>query len=494
MNKQVLKCLLITGLAAGLSSCEDFLSPDPISSATSANSYKTATDAEAALIGVYDSFQQEYYIWDNIIFNDVISDNHYAGGDNPEVFQVEDLTFTPTNGRLFNNWSQLYSAIAKANVVIQKVPAITDIKLDENGRREQIIGEARFLRAYHYSHLVKLWGPVPLITEPVASTDPAVTQVERASVESIYAQMVDDLEYAAENLPDTYSADASVNKARATRGAANAMLAKVYAQMPTPDYDKVVEHCNLVINSPAGYQLLSDYTHLFDGNHYNNNESILEVQFVGGTEANFGPQLLLPPSISGDTWRKFVTPSHSLVDAFDAEGDNIRKNATILFEDDIPWSDEFWSVTVNGTVPFAYKMKSANGWASTNRQYILRLADIILLKAEALNADGQTELARVEIDRVRDRVDLDPTPATNQTQMALAIENERRLELAQEAQRWDDLKRSGRAIQVMTDLVEIDLRTNTEKVYPITADKLLLPIPQSERNRNKKLSQNTGYN
>lgn len=494
MKKQVSKYLFITGMVLGLSSCEDFLSPDPISSATSANSYKTASDAEAALIGVYDSFQAEYYIWDNILFSDVISDNHYAGGDNPEVFQIEDLTFTPTNNRLFNNWGQIYSAIAKANVVIKNVPNISDMKLDENGRREQIIGEARFLRAYHYSHLVKLWGAVPLITEPVTSTDPSITQKERNSVEEVYAQMITDLEYAAEHLPDKYSDDASVNKARATKGAANAMLAKVYAQMPDRDYAKVVEYCNLVINSPAGYQLLTDYTHLFDGNHYNNNESIMEVQFVGGTEANWGPQLVLPPSISGDTWRKFVTPSHNLVDAFDAEGDDIRKNATILFESDIPWSDEFWSLAVNGTVPFAYKWKSANGWASTNRQYILRLADIILLKAEALNATGQTELARTEIDRVRDRVGLNPTPASNQVQMALAIENERRLELAQEGQRWDDLKRSGRAVQVMTDLAEIDLRTGTEKSYPITTDKLLLPIPQSERNRNKKLSQNDGYN
>ncbi len=493
MNKAS-KYLLITGMVLGLSACEDFLSPDPISSATSANSYKTASDAEAALIGVYDSFQAEYYIWDNILFSDVISDNHYAGGDNPEVFAIEDLTLTPTNGRLFNNWSQIYSAIAKANVVIQKVPGINDIKLDENGRREQILGEARFLRAYHYSHLVKLWGGVPLITEPVSSTDPSVTQMERSPVEDVYAQIVTDLEYAAEHLPDMYSDNAAVNKARATKGAANAMLAKVHAQMPNRDYTKVLQYCNLVINSPAGYELLPNYDFLFDGNHYNNNESIMEVQFVGGTEANWGPQLILPPSISGDTWRKFVTPSHDLIDAFDAEGDDIRKNASVLFESDIPWSDEFWSLSVNGTVPFSYKWRTANGWASTNRQYIVRLADIILLKAEALNETGQTELARVEIDRVRDRVNLEPTPAANQTEMALAIENERRLELAQEGQRWDDLKRSGRAVEVMSNLSEIDLRTNTEKVYPITENKLLLPIPQSERNRNKKLSQNDGYN
>src|SRR5690606_25120294 len=114
----------------------------------------------AALIGAYDSFQQEYYIWDNIIFSDVISDNYYAGGDNPEVFSVDDLTISPTNGRLFSNWSQLYDGIAKVNVVLDKVPGINDAQIDVGGRREQILGEASFLRAYHYFQLVTLWGGV----------------------------------------------------------------------------------------------------------------------------------------------------------------------------------------------------------------------------------------------------------------------------------------------------------------------------------------------
>jgi hypothetical protein len=239
--------------------------------------------------------------------------------------------------------------------------------------------------------------------------------------------------------------------------------------------------------------LLTDFAFLFDGNHYNNAESIMEVQFIGGTEANWGPQLLLPPSVSGDTWRKFVTPSHNLVDAFDAAGDVIRKTSSILFEE-APWSDEFWSLAVNGQVPFSFKWKSANGWASTNRQYLLRLADIILLKAEALNETDQFESARVEIDRVRDRISLPPTTAATKAEMRLSIENERRLELVQEAQRWNDLKRYGRAVNVMNDLQEIDLRTGLEKVYVMTAEKQLLPIPQSEMNRNSKLEQNTGYN
>jgi hypothetical protein len=482
--------LWIAALALG--ACSDYLDLKPISDATTENSYQTASDAEAALVGVYDGFQMEYYVWDNIIFADVISDNHYAGGDNAEVYAVDDLNLAPTNSRIFNNWSQLYESIARANVVLQKVPLITDPKIDIDNRRNQILGEASFLRAYHYYNLVKLWGGVPIITTPVASTDPAVTQVKESTEAEVYAQIITDLEFAVANLPDLLAGDATVNKARATKGAANALLAKVYAQKPDRDYSKVLAYCNAVINSPAGYKLLTSYDFLFDGAHYNNEESILEIQYTGEKEGNFGPQLLLPPSLSGDTWRKFVTPSKDLVKAFDDEGDAVRKKATVLMEA-APWADEFWSLTVNGNVAFSYKWRSASGWASTNRQYIVRLADIILLKAEALNATGQTELARAEVNKIRSRVGLGDTPATDKNTMERAIEKERRLELAQEGQRWDDLKRYGRAVDVMKNLPEIDLRTGQVKDYHMDEHKLWLPIPQSERNRNQQLGQNTGY-
>jgi hypothetical protein len=476
-----------------LSSCDDFLDLKPISEATTGNAYSTARDAEAALTGVYESFQSEYYIWDNVVLNEIVTDNFYAGGDNADIFEFEDLTIKPTNPRLWNAWSQIYNAIAKANVVLQKVPGITDPVIDQDNRREQILGEASFLRAYHYYNLVRMWGGVPLVLSPISSLDPAETQLPRATEIEVYEQIIKDLEFALDGrLPDRYSADERVNKARATRGAAHALLAKVYAQRPDRDYNKVLEYCDLVINSPAGYSLLADFNHLFDGTHYNNSESIMEVQFIGGTEGNWGPGLLLPPSITGDFWRKFVTPSKDLVQAFDDEGDVIRKNASILFED-APWVDEFWSLTVNGSVPFAYKWKSASGGASTNRQYIFRLADIILLKAEALNELERTEDARTEINKIRNRVELGDTPAADQDEMKLAIENERRLELVQEVQRWDDLRRYGRAVDVMTSLNEIDLRTNAPKVYDMKEHMTLFPIPQQERNRNLVLGQNGGY-
>jgi len=483
------KYLLICTLALGLTSCSKFVDVEPISDATTENAYRTAADAEAALIGAYDAFHQEYYIWDNINFSDVLSDNYYAGGDNPELFAVDLLNITPVNSRLFNNWSQLYSGIAKTNIILAKVPGMDDPQL--SARKEQILGEASFLRAYHYFQLVKLWGGVPLVLEPATSASPAETNKPRASEAEVYAQIIKDLEFALARLPDTYSGDASVNKARATKGAVNALLAKVYAQKPDRNYTKVLEYCNAVITSPAGYHLIN-FNFLFDGGHYNNEESIMEVQFTGSAEANWGPQLVLPPSVSGDSWRKFITPSKDLVKAFDAENDLIRKNASILFEN-VTWTDEYWAIG-GGSVPFAYKWKSANGWASTNRQYILRLGDIILLKAEALNELGRLGEAAVELNNIRQRVTLPATTATTKDAMQRAIEKERRLELAQEGHRWDDLRRYGHVETVMNALQEIDLRTGQRVNYNMTQTKELLPIPQQERDRNKQLDQNPGYN
>jgi starch-binding outer membrane protein, SusD/RagB family len=406
---------------------------------------------------------------------------------------MDKLDFSPTNGRLYANWSQLYNAIAKANIVLDKVPGIQDPNLD--ARREQILGEAAFLRAYHYYQLVNLFGGVPLITAPISSTEPGATNVPRSTEEEVYNQIVADLIFASERLPDSYPGGSGESKARATKGAANAMLAKAFAQRPTKDYTKVLEFCNAVITSPAGYALLQNYDELWDGAHYNNAESIMEIQFDGTTEGNYGPSLLLPPSLVGHTWRKFVVPSHSLANAFDAAGDVERKNATILFES-APWVDEYWGNTLNSVIPFAYKWRSAPSWAgSSNRQYIVRFADVLLLKAEALNElNRPIPEVKAVLDVVRSRAGLASSTAADQAQMRTAILNERRLEFAQEAQRWSDLKRFGVAVQVMNNLNEIDLRTNSKTDYSATPTDLLFPIPQQELNRNKSLTQNPGYN
>ncbi|MCO6147418.1 RagB/SusD family nutrient uptake outer membrane protein [Flavobacterium sp. NRK1] len=493
LNIKTISALVLASLM--LASCDDNLDAEPISDGIAQNSYQTGDQIEAALIGVYESFQgNDYYVWDHVLFSDVRSDNHYAGGDNPMIFQLDAINVEPTNDRIYNAWSAIYNAIAKANVVLEYTPKVERLITEE--RRTQILGEARFLRAYHYYTLARLFGGVPLVMESVKSVDPTTIRVPRSTEQETYDMIISELKLAVDELPNDYGGDASVNKARATKGAAYALLAKAYAQQPVPNWGEVVNYANLVLNSPAGYNLMGSYSDLFDGSHYNNIESILEVQYLGGNEGTWGPQMHLPPSVSGDTWRKFVTPSHDLVNAYDAEGDNIRKNATILFEN-APWADEYWGNEVGSSIPFAYKWKNAMGWQSSDHIYLLRLADIILLKAEALNATGQPGPAADEVDRIRTRVNLPVLTAEvrgSQDLMKAAILKERRLELAQEAHRWDDLVRNNVAVETMNAVQDIDLRTGNPVNYDMKEYEIFLPIPQRELNRNPNLVQNQGYN
>jgi starch-binding outer membrane protein, SusD/RagB family len=493
-NKLIMKKILIliaTISFFSLVSCDDFLDLQPISEETSGNGYNTAGQIEAALVGAYESFQStEYYIWDNIIYSDVRADNAYAGGDNPDIFAVDKLQITPTSGRIYKNWSNIYNAIAKANLVIDKVDGVNDVLFTEE-RRQQIKGEALFLRAYHYFTLVKLWGDVPLVLAYTTSTEASSLNVPRKPVVEVYAQIIEDLELAATLLPDTYGDNADINKARATSGAAHGLAAKAYAQRPTPDYQKVLDHIIALENSEANYTLIS-YNDLFSGSNYNNAESIIEVQFTGANEGNYGPQLLLPPSITGDSWRKFITPSHNLIDAFDEQSDVVRKNASVKYES-APWVDEYWGNASGSTIPFSYKWKNASGFASSNRQYLLRYGDLVLLKAEAYNELNQISSAATEVDKIRNRASLSnltPEQKSSKEVLRQTILKERRLELFQEGHRWDDLVRYNQLVTTMNNLIEIDLRTGNQVNYNMTTPKILLPIPQQELDRNPSLVQN----
>ena len=489
MKKLLYIFLIICGSCLFLS-CEDFLDVKPISSATSGNSFETKDDIEAALIAAYNTLHIEYYIWDNILLGDVRSDNAYAGPpDDVDIYEYDMLTVSSSNNRLVYNWRDLYNGVARCNTVLSKIDGIEGISETDS---KEIKGQARFLRALYYFDLVKLFGGLPLV-EATESSDPDKIQIPRSSVTETYDFIVEDLEFASDNLPVTFSLANNINKARSTKGAADALLAKVWAQRPSRDYSKVLSYCDTVINSMAGYTLLNDFDDLFDGDSYNNNESIFEIQFMGGTEqGNYGPQLLLPPSLSGDGWRKYCTPSHNLIDAYFAQSDWKRLDAGIMWEL-VNWVDEYWNADdQNEWIPFAYKFKHADGWNSGDQIYLIRLADILLLKAEALANLQQGDYGRSIVNQIRARVGLYPTTATN-AEMLNAILKERRLELVFESHRWDDLVRYGKAVSTMTTLQELNLITGKYVNYNANEKTLIIPIPITELDRNPNLVQNPGY-
>jgi len=488
-------------LSTLLFSCQKFLDDVPQTSFTSGNAYRSANDVENALAGCYNIFYYDYYQWENVMLSDNRSDNAYPGGGGEDTFVDEDqFQVPPSNSHNFYQWwAQLYQGIARCNVLLEKINNVKDPQIDVNSRRQQIIGEASFLRALHYFNLVKLYGGVPLELKS-NTADPAVTRKPRATEKQVYDQIVADLEIALSNLPDEYG-DVTIDKVRATKGAANALLAKVWAQREDRDYSKVLQYCNAVISSPAGYQLLPSYEKLFDGSNYYNQEAIMIIPFIEGnwSASNWAVQLYLAPE---DGWQKYCVPSKDLVNAYLNEGDFVRMRANIIFWTNIPWADENWSPCGNPTdsVPFNYKQKHPAGWASGDCYYILRLADILTLKAEAQNELNDLPGAIATLNLVRARVGLPNIDAANKEDMKRKILNERRLELAFEAHRWDDLTRAGVATDVMTSLNEYKYTCENGtpsapiKInYRVDKNHWIMPIPQPEIDANPNLVQNPGY-
>jgi hypothetical protein len=468
MKLKIYSLITVGALTMALSSCKkDFLDKQPISQVTPDVAFADAAAAEKLIQGVYDGMYNDYHIMDFMTNGDAMADNCYAGGDNPDNIQIDLFKVINTNKNVTRDYTALYKDIKNANLVTDNVPNIQDPKLDLNDRRKQIIAEARILRAYMYFNVVRLFGAAPLVLKIPSTTEEF--SPPKASVDAIYTQIIADLEYGVAN-----ARISAPNKGLMTKGVANALLAKVYATKANPDWNKVSTYADAVIG--GGYALVQNYDFLWDQNHKNNSEAIWEMQYDGwgGLHGNW-----MPSQLFGAGWKKFNTPTNDLVSTFDAEKDVVRKKSSILI-DGVGWDDDYWKN------PAVYPHVNKYRADDKTDTYLIRLADIKLLKAEALNelsASGWSTAATI-VNEVRNRVNLGVTPAADQTSMRLAIEKERRLELAFEGQRWFDLLRTNRAVTVMN--AQKDGNGNSLN-YNITTANLLFPIPQSELDRNPNL-------
>lgn len=487
--KNIFKILFALLLAVPFYSCDKFLDLKPHDNSigienTSSDSilYKSSSEVEAALAGIYSDFKNEYFELDYFVNGDAQTDDAYAGADNPANFQIDDYKIDATNSNVSRDWGYLYNTIGKANTVINNVDAVIDPVLTAD-RKKEIKSEASFLRAFMYFQLVQLWGDVPLQLKEVKTISvdllPEIYPIlfpARATKEEVYTQIIADLETALQGTKATRG-----HKGFITTGAVNAMMAKVYATMEPHDWNKVLTYCNAAISGP--YSLLPDYDMLWDNLHENSAESILEINYEGtSTDGNWGASMF-----RGLEWKKFNIPSNDLVKAFDDESDLIRKNSSIIFLDVTgKWSDANWPQT---RYPFGNKYRIYTS-PSPQNYILLRLADILLLKAEALNENGDVAGAAALVNQIRARVSLTATPASDQALMRLAIEKERRLELAFEGHRWYDLKRTGRAIEVINNAKGPG---GVSLGYQLDQNRLLWPIPQTELDKNSKLVQNSGY-
>lgn len=464
---------LITLASIGLfSSCNDFLTADLKGDYTSANYYSSPEAATMAVTGIYNSLYGST-LW---MFGDVASDDAVKGGnagDQADINGINDFTATSDNGIINNYWQATYETIARANNAIFYISPMTfDATL-----RNRLVGEAKFLRAFSYFNLVNIYGKVPLKLQPQLTSE--TVNVGLSEVTAIYAQIEKDLTEAIAVLPASYPTEAG----RVTQGAAYGLLAKVSL------YQKKYTACLVNIQALDNlhkYDLVKNYANLFKVGAEDSVEIIFGTRFVNSTEVSLGNNLNVwfAPSIEGGYY--FNAPTQNYVDAFSEKtvaGDDDPRLDVSIGRDGKPWFNNTtfsssWS-EATGYLVKKYNEDTRVGVAkdqSTIPYNYMRYADILLMKAEALNESGGAG-ATIELNKIRSRVGLASTTATSQDAIRTVIQNERRKELGFEFHRFFDLMRWGKAT------AEAALGTDLKWTEP----RFYFPLPQSELDTNKAL-------
>lgn len=467
-------------LAFGFTACSDFLELEPEFQVNETSFYKTAEDFETAVVGNYSELQNIHdasYLY----LAELTTDNAEITWTSPTTSESEsdEMNFTSTNSFVNTIWNLSFKTIIRSNTILEK---IEDTDIDE-GLKTQYRGEAYFLRAYNYFHLVRLFGNLPIV-EGIFNGPGEIVDFDmtRKPIDEVYTLIINDLERAISNLQV-----AELDKSRASVGAAKTLLAKVY--LTRQQYSEALTELREIIALDV-YSLQDDYATLFTNNNDDLPESIFEVKYLSGNigEGNGFSSLFTPPSFNSGIFpgnkngSGRIVPTQDIRDQY--EPNDLRREASI--SDSLRLQDGTYEPTQYGLkfVDFTTGLIGDGGINFT----ALRYADVLLMTAEALNESGMTAEAISFINEVRSRAGLDPLSGLSQSDLRLAIENERRIEFLSEGHRWFDLKRTGRTITVLNDYFD-SIGLN----FSVDETELLLPVPQREIDINPNLEQNPGY-
>jgi hypothetical protein len=481
INNKIIFCLLAT--ASFLSCGKKFLNQPPrtITIQDLLNSSDGALRLIAAVYNKLYAWQEHSFSWIGI--SSITSDDADKGSDpgdsGLDKNDLDNWTFTPSAISFSEVWISNFEGIGRATYALKFLP---DINTPD---RDRFIGEAKLLRAYFYFNLVRTFGGVPKIDNVLQSEVDIETASTRASAADIYAYIESDLNDAITKLPVNVAA---AENGRVSRGAAQALLAKV--SLYQKKWAQAKSMADAVIAS-GQYSLLTDYSKIWREAGEFSSESIWEVNAIGitpnkGIEGYFVVQA--PRGDNGLGWG-FNTPTQDLVNAY--EPGDVRKAATIMFAGQTLW-DGFVVSPLASNPRYNYKSyvsktkESFNGddWNSNKNLRILRYGEVLLIKAEAENELGNIGPAQSALNQIRNRAGLPNTTAATQTDLRNAIYKERRVEMAFEHDRMFDLRRTGRAGVV--------LRAHGKPYVDGKHD--LFPIPQHEIDlSNGKLIQNLGY-
>ncbi len=491
--KSVKNIFIVIILSVLFTSCsQDFLEKAPLDTINTDNYYQTAEDAINAINGAYQPLQWPKLYNMRMWTSDIMAGNSIVGAgggdDGRETQDMANFVTTTDNPGVLDLFRGPFPGILRCNVVLQKVPAID---MDEN-LKNRILGEAHFLRAHYYFILVRYFGDVPLITEPQVPGDDL--RPARTDKNKVYDLIIEDLTTAKELLP-VKSSYSSTDLGRATKGAATGLLAKVYLTLG--EWDRVVTLTNEVTS--LGYQLNDNYADNFNVYNKNSVESLFEVQYTGDAGEDFWSnenQASWQSTFQGPRNSEMVAggwgwnqPTQEFIDSYEA-GDK-RKDVTVFYNGcpqfDGQDYDQDYSLTGFNLRKFLVTKEIAATYDNSPMNFpVLRYADVLLMKAEALNNLNKTTEAEVPLNLVRVRAGLPAVTGKPQAQMKDIILHERRMELAFEGQRWFDLVRVDNGQWGLNFLHSIGKLNATEKY-------LLFPIPLKEIEANPNLTQNPGY-
>jgi starch-binding outer membrane protein, SusD/RagB family len=409
----------------------------------------TPAGLAAGVRGIYDALQQtDAYDRNLIVYPDLYADNLEFTGTFDTDAEVDDGNVTPANTTVEGIWSAGYDLINRANNVLAAIPNVAGV---DATTASQFTGEALFLRALTYHNLVRWFGGLPILLQPTWEITPGVN-VPRNPEAEVYARIEADLLAAIPQLPTTSAVFG------ATRGAAQALLARVYL-----DEGKSAEARDMattVIGSNR-YQLITPYSNIWAVK--NSPESIFSVQYTVNDD-NFLAFWFFPSALGG---RRGFAPTANLRTTLINDGDVERLNTTVALSGTRRYGNKYFRVATGD-----------------DNIVVLRIAEMYLIRAEAnwrLNAPAATILADVNAVRRRAGVaELNPLTVTTPTALRDAILLERRLEFALEGQRFFDLRRilGPAAAAVFLGLSEF---------------RMFFPIPQRELDANTALAQNSGY-
>ncbi len=487
INRHINKILYIAGASLLLTACTT-LDEAPESSVVSNQFYKTESDSRSAVNAIYAALikgndAQTLYNRGIQLATEVQTDDYIAGprAYNANVQALSRLAHDASNDRMQAIWQDSYQLINYANVAIDNISASS---INEN-KKNQYVNEAKFLRALTYFNLVRWFKYIPLVLHETTSLSSQTLNVEQASEEAVYEQIISDLKDA-ENLPKP-SELSKEDGGRATAGSAKALLAKVY--LTRQQWELAAEKAKEVIDL-GWYDLFDDFKDVFDPSKQNGKEHIFSIQFTGFlgitnhmlaiSEATFEV-----PGVNGQHYDAYNTNS-DLLKSFDAS--DTRKNVTFVTQMVSPSNGQTYQLS---SPHFnKYYDNSAVG-SQTNSSVnipVIRYADLLLIYAEALNEihHGPTTEAYQAIDKVRKRAGIqllsEKSPSLSQDDFREAVFEERRKELTYEYNRWFDLSRRG--ADYFIEKVSAAGKKN------VAARHIHLPIPQRELDLNPNLKQN----